>query len=464
MAVRVPAKKAAAASPRRHGTGQSNRREEPIAPTVLESWGHAPPQIVAPLSNRTKAPDASDPILANQEEHVLPLKAKNAREVSALQLLLKNGKRSSSAVGSVRSPHQKEATDGDDQVERTQRQQENELRGSRDPTTKIRVDRATSGHAAYVAEVLRQFFRARPRQVVIDTFRGNDANFNGRIERQEFLKTLKSLNLNLADKDFDALFRATDIDHSGTIEIDEFLNLLRVDALISSEPFFWHEARPRRLLTKKERLEMARELTQADRGEGVKMAPEEIMRLFQTRVSQRSMKSVYQLLDEDRSGSVETNEIVESLQRLRIHVTEEEARDLMESINKKLEPNNASRDKVAYSSFAAALQLDSMVRSELEARGKKNHVTCPDKVEEGWEDRQLKRTRNIHKHLIGGGERHDGALDVAEDAENHQYMPAGSRELHGDSMLFSGAHHSHLRPMISRILSSCLPAESCSIL
>ena len=88
------------------------------------------------------------------------------------------------------------------------------------------------------------------------------------------------------------------------------------------------------------------------------MTPENIMKLLQTRVQQRSVKTTYQVLDDDRSGMVDVDEVVEGLSRLQIHVTPEEAQDLMENINAKIQPDNPSREEVGYAAFAAAFNQD----------------------------------------------------------------------------------------------------------
>ena len=79
-------------------------------------------------------------------------------------------------------------------------------------------------------------------QALLDIFRARDLDGNNVLDLNEFTSAMRSLNLDLSDKDFQTLFRIADIDNSGSIELDEFLNQMRLDAIPRAH------ARPRPLL------------------------------------------------------------------------------------------------------------------------------------------------------------------------------------------------------------------------
>ena len=72
--------------------------------------------------------------------------------------------------------------------------------------------KTVDGHAEAAITVMREFFQTRPLEILVNVFRDHDRDHSGAIELDEFKRGLRSLNLDLSDRDMAAMFRAADQD------------------------------------------------------------------------------------------------------------------------------------------------------------------------------------------------------------------------------------------------------------
>jgi hypothetical protein len=115
-------------------------------------------------------------------------------------------------------------------------------------------------HSEFALDTMREFFQRRPWGALLDAFREQDVDHNGKIDLGEFIHTLRQLGIcNLNDKDMAAAFKACDMDGNGEIELEEFYRSFRTDRF-KREDFFWGKARPHDVITKAERLSLAQQL------------------------------------------------------------------------------------------------------------------------------------------------------------------------------------------------------------
>jgi len=116
--------------------------------------------------------------------------------------------------------------------------------------------RGLGPHAEFALATLRDFFKKRPAQALLDAFRQQDVDRNGLIDETEFCRTLRQLNLDMPQRDMSAMFQAVDSDASGMIEFHEFYKNLRTDKFKRSD-FFWGKQRPWEVLDRPQRNSLA---------------------------------------------------------------------------------------------------------------------------------------------------------------------------------------------------------------
>lgn len=169
-----------------------------------------------------------------------------------------------SAQGSdvVRTPFERPTTDDASPRSRLGGRQNIVVTGGTRDRTRARDDVAAAtrktfdGHSEAVLTVMREFFQSRPFSVLLDVFRDQDIDQSGEIDVDEFKRGLRKLNLNLHERDMEAVFRAADKDDSGAIDLDEFFNTFRTDNF-PRQTFFWDQTRPRGLLDRNGRIALA---------------------------------------------------------------------------------------------------------------------------------------------------------------------------------------------------------------
>ena len=166
------------------------------------------------------------------------------------------------------------------------------------------------GHAEAAIAVMREFFQNRPHRVLLDVLKEIDTDKNGSVDMDEFKRGLGRLNLDLSERDVKAVFRAVDKDGSGEIDLDEFFNCFRTDSF-ARDTFFWSSTRPKGMLTHDERIKTQNRLN----GNTLQReyTPEEILGTIQSKVQQLNAKTVFNTLDDNRSGRVNVRELVGAL-------------------------------------------------------------------------------------------------------------------------------------------------------
>ena len=212
-----------------------------------------------------------------------------------------------------------------------------------------------SGHSEIVQQVVRDFFMTRPVSVLLEVFRERDVDNSGTLDKDEFKALMRQINLNLSDKDADVLFRHSDVDGSGVLEFSEFFNKFRneLNQPLSSqkEPFFWHKARPRKLVERPARVKMEDEL----KGENMNsLSSDEMLQVIQDRVDQNSAMEVFQMFDENRNGRLDTKEFRNAMKHLHINATELQAEDLITKIN--AEQGSEMHKYLNYAPFVATFR------------------------------------------------------------------------------------------------------------
>ena len=188
---------------------------------------------------------------------------------------------------------------------------------------------------------------------------------------------LGRLNLDLSERDVKAVFRAVDKDGSGEIDLDEFFNCFRTDSF-ARDTFFWSSTRPKGMLTHDERIKTQNRLN----GNTLQReyTPEEILGTIQSKVQQLNAKTVFNTLDDNRSGRVNVRELVGALGevcarnthppthhhnspsptspthslplplQMEIHITDQKAKEIMKEINARVGDDNDTH--LTYRSFA----------------------------------------------------------------------------------------------------------------
>jgi len=205
------------------------------------------------------------------------------------------------------------------------------------------------GHAEAALTVLRDFFSTRPYQVLLEVFRDQDGDSSNGIDFDEFSVGLRKLNLDLSDKDMRAVFTAADADNSGAVDLDEFVNCFRADSF-PRDTFFWSKTRPRGLLNRFDRVRLAQTL-----GAGAISkihTTDEIMGVVQEKVDQFSAKTVFNSLDDNRSGRVNVRELVDAMREMEIRIPDAKCEEIFRTINAKVGDSNTTH--LTYRSFTNA--------------------------------------------------------------------------------------------------------------
>lgn len=208
--------------------------------------------------------------------------------------------------------------------------------------------KTVDGHSEAALAVMREFFQNRPLSALMDVLRDMDTDFSGTIDEQEFKGGMKKLNMELSDRDVHAVFKTADKDGSGEIDIDEFFNCFRSDAF-PRDTFFWSKTRPRGHLNREERVEMARTLGAG--GFRRDLTSKEILSVVQSKVDQFNAKTVFNSLDDNRSGRVSVRELVGALREMEILVPDSKAEELIAELNGRVGDGQKS-SHLTYRSFA----------------------------------------------------------------------------------------------------------------
>lgn len=173
-------------------------------------------------------------------------------------------------------------------------------------------------HAEFALATLRDFFKQRAPQALLDAFRMQDVDSNGLIDEKEFCRTLRQLNIDMPQRDMSAMFQAVDSDASGMIEFHEFYRNFRTDQFQRSD-FFWGKVRPWEFLDRPQRIELAAQLGEEG---GCARTAGEIMEIIQGKVDRKGLRRMYEVYDENRSGAIDSSEFIESMKSLGISINE----------------------------------------------------------------------------------------------------------------------------------------------
>ena len=234
----------------------------------------------------------------------------------------------------------------------------------RRPTTVGSVERRTlsgsetqdgkmlSGHQEAVLQTITEHFGRRPLEQMRNAFRSADVDHSGELDRDEFRKAIKSLNMGLSVKDVDTVFTIADVDGSGTLGIDEFFNNFRHDHW-PRERFFWNkQAGGNANLSKPERYALASRLTQ-DFEQPRKMTTPDIMKVLADKVAAHgSAEKVFRVIDTNLNGNIDADEIPEALRPYELHVNEQQATEVLSEINRIA--GKPPTEPMTYNSFALA--------------------------------------------------------------------------------------------------------------
>ena len=229
-------------------------------------------------------------------------------------------------------------------------------RERREPTfTKAASITGHSGHSEIVQQVVRDFFMSRPPSVILDVFRQRDTDRSGTLDFKEFKHVIKTLNIDLNEKDMSVLFRHADSDGSGVLEFEEFFNRFRSELSepnpSEKEPFFWSKTRPRPLIPKSERYEMIEALSgkpSAQRTTG------ELMKMIQERVDVSSAKAAFDLFDDNKNGRLDLHEFCDAMKYLHIDVSPAQGEALICKINEAA--GSKFKTHICYGPFAKSFQ------------------------------------------------------------------------------------------------------------
>jgi Ca2+-binding EF-hand superfamily protein len=210
-----------------------------------------------------------------------------------------------------------------------------------------------TGHSEYVMQVMREFFQKHDLHALLTVFREHDHDKSGTFEFPEFRDAMRSVNLDLTEKDMVALFRAADADGSGCLEFSEFINNFRKEGAGDAaegrrEQFFFSLSRPRDLLARPERLKLSRKV------EGPPVTSrslDEMLAIIEKKVDQTGPKAVFHRFDENRSGRLSIPEFVLAMKHYGVDCTEAQAEEVITSINKAY--GSSMQTNLNYAPFAA---------------------------------------------------------------------------------------------------------------
>ena len=178
----------------------------------------------------------------------------------------------------------------------------------------LKHGQTVDGHVEAVLTTMREFFQTRPYSVLLEVFRQQDVDISGTIEKDEFKGALKALNLNLTDRDLEAVFKVCDSDNSGVLEFSEFFNNFRTDRFPRNE-FFWSSQRPHALLKPEERPELLAKMAADRKGMAAVRSPEEIIEMLGSQVFKAGPKLVFNAMDESRDGALNPETMAQALNR-----------------------------------------------------------------------------------------------------------------------------------------------------
>lgn len=212
-----------------------------------------------------------------------------------------------------------------------------------------------TGAQEYAVQVMTDFFGRRPIEHMRNAFRNADVDDSGELDQLEFRQAIKAMKCGLGDKDADALFKLADQDGSGSIGIHEFFVNFRHDHW-PRERFFWTKPEPNvnlaGNLTKKERVDLSDALAvQFD--QPAQLSTPDIMKVLAEKVAVHgSAEKVFRVIDTNVNGKVDLDEIPEALRPFELHVSQQQAKEVLKEINRIVgKPADAP---ITYNSFAVA--------------------------------------------------------------------------------------------------------------
>ena len=194
-----------------------------------------------------------------------------------------------------------------------------------------------TGAQEYAVQVMTDFFGRRPIEHMRNAFRNADVDDSGELDQLEFRQAIKAMKCGLGDKDADALFKLADQDGSGSIGIHEFFVNFRHDHW-PRERFFWTKPEPNvnlaGNLTKKERVDLSDALAvQFD--QPAQLSTPDIMKVLAEKVAVHgSAEKVFRVIDTNVNGKVDLDEIPEALRPFELHVSQQQAKEVLKEINR----------------------------------------------------------------------------------------------------------------------------------
>lgn len=221
---------------------------------------------------------------------------------------------------------------------------------------------ALSGHSEYVMQAMRDFFKVRDANALIEVFRHHDTNHSGTLEYDEFRRALSQINLELTEKDCKTLFHIADTDGSGKLEFSEFFNNFRKDGYEHAvktrrQPFFWSSARPRELLPHNERLNLEAEIFGKPSSQRTR---DELLEMIQSKVDCASnVRETFARFDFDGDGRMSAKEFVKVIRALQVDVTVSQAEQVISAIN--AFSGSEMRTHITFAAFARAFDHNAPV-------------------------------------------------------------------------------------------------------
>ena len=159
----------------------------------------------------------------------------------------------------------------------------------------------------------------------------------------------------LNDNDAKALFAVADEDNSGTLSIDEFFTNFRHDKW-TREKFFWNTqagGNSSLNLNRNQRHELVKKIDYDSVQKPAWRSTADIMRVIDDKVAARgSTRHAFRSLDKSHNGSIEVDEIAGALQPYEISVGDDQAAEILATINKIA--GMPPETELTYNSFAQA--------------------------------------------------------------------------------------------------------------
>ena len=181
------------------------------------------------------------------------------------------------------------------------------------------------------------FFSNRSLELMIAAFRAADKDNSGKLDMYEFQQVIRDLNIgNMTDKDAKALFLMADDDNSGTLSIDEFFINFRHDKWPRGH-FFWSvQCGGDANLSKTERKRLHNNLMKEEPMEVLKSASvAQVMAQLESKVLRHgSAERVFRVLDQNKNGKIEPEEIADAVRPIHIYVDDQLARSVLAEINR----------------------------------------------------------------------------------------------------------------------------------